>query len=65
MPQKNSQLLVNQPVSKANPSSQKAKNPKFELSYNAKRGIITGVGVVVLVLVVLLIYYPSLFPWNW
>ena len=41
------------------------KAQKAGLSYNAKRGIVTGVLIVGLVLVVLLIYYPSIFPWNW
>jgi uncharacterized membrane protein YvbJ len=50
--------LPNQPVSK------KTKKPKIGLSYNAKRGIVTGVLVAVVVLVILLIYYPSIFPWN-
>jgi uncharacterized membrane protein YvbJ len=40
------------------------KAPKAGLSYNAKRGLLTGILIVVLVLVVLLIYYPNIFPWN-
>jgi uncharacterized membrane protein YvbJ len=56
--QKNSPL----PTTQVNP--QKAAS-KPRLSYNAKRGIVTGVLIVVLVIVILLIYYPSLFPWNW
>ncbi len=35
------------------------------LSYNAKKGIVTGVLIVALVVVILVIYYPSLFPRNW
>jgi uncharacterized membrane protein YvbJ len=41
------------------------KTSRIGLSYNAKRAIITGVLIVGVVLVVLLIYYPSVFPWNW
>ena len=41
------------------------KTSRVGLSYNAKRAIITGVLIVGVVLVVLLIYYPSVFHWNW
>jgi uncharacterized membrane protein YvbJ len=44
---------------------QKVEKPKKQragLSYDAKRGIVTGVAVAVLVLIILVIYYP---PWNW
>jgi uncharacterized membrane protein YvbJ len=54
-----------QPIAPSNLNSKKASTPKAGLSYNAKRGIITGVLIVGLVLVVLLIYYPNIFPWNW
>ncbi len=50
-----------QPVAKANQGFQVDEPPKPRLSYNAKRGIITGLLVIVLVLVVLVIYYPNLF----
>jgi uncharacterized membrane protein YvbJ len=65
MPQKTTPLPIVQPVTQANLNPKKAAAPKPRLSYNAKRGIITGVLLVGLVLVVLLIYYPSIFPWNW
>jgi uncharacterized membrane protein YvbJ len=55
-------MQKNAPVSKLNQQTKKA--PSAGLSYNAKKGIITGVLLVGLVLVVLLIYYPSIFPWN-
>jgi uncharacterized membrane protein YvbJ len=54
-----------QPVAQSNIISKKASAPKAGLSYNAKRGIITGLLIVGLVLVVLLYYYPNIFPWNW
>jgi uncharacterized membrane protein YvbJ len=54
-----------QPVAQANLNPKKAAAPKAGLSYNAKRGIITGLFIIGLVLVVLLIYYPNIFPWNW
>jgi uncharacterized membrane protein YvbJ len=65
MPQKNSPLPVTQSIPQANSPSQKANKPKVGLSYNAKRAIVTSTLIVGLVIVVLLIYYPSIFPWNW
>ena len=56
-------MQKNAPVIQENQIPNKAQ--KAGLSYNAKRGIVTGVLIVGLVLVVLLIYYPSIFPWNW
>ena len=56
-------MQKNAPAIQATKSPKKAQ--KAGLSYNAKRGIITGILIVVIVLVVLLIYYPSIFPWNW
>ena len=55
-------MQKNAPVSMLNQRTKKA--PRAELSYNAKRAIITGAMLVGLVLVVLLIYYPSIFPWK-
>ena len=51
-----------QPSAQPNIISKKASAPKAGLSYNAKRGIVTGLLIFVVVLIVLLIYYP---PWNW
>ena len=65
LPQKNNPLPLVQPVAQANQNTKKAIAPKPRLSYNAKRGIITGLLIVGLILVVLLIFYPSIFPWNW
>lgn len=65
LPQKSSAPLVNQPVAKAEPIPQKMSGPKRGLSYNAKRGIVTGVLITVVVIVILVIYYPQVFPWNW
>ena len=56
-------MQKNAPAIQVNQSPKKVQ--KAGLSYNAKRGIVTGVLIVGLVLVVLLIYYPSIFPWNW
>jgi uncharacterized membrane protein YvbJ len=56
-------MQKNAPVIQATQSPKKTQ--KAGLSYNAKRAIITGTLIVGLVLVVLLIYYPSIFPWNW
>jgi uncharacterized membrane protein YvbJ len=47
----------------SNPSKKSSK-PGFKLSDNAIKGIITAVAIVVLVLVVLVVYYPNLMPWN-
>jgi hypothetical protein len=62
MPQKTSapQIAV-QPVAQPNPNPNEQDSPKPRLSFNAKRGIVTGLLIVVVVLVVLAIYYPSIF----
>ena len=61
LPQKSSVL----PTIQTNQPPINAKKPRGGLSYNAKRGIVTGILVVGLILVVLVIYYPNVFPWNW
>jgi uncharacterized membrane protein YvbJ len=61
LPQKNSPL----PEAQTNPSHQKTHKPKFRLSYNAKKGIVSGVLIAGLIVVVLLLYYPNVLPWNW
>ncbi|MGE5533228.1 MAG: zinc-ribbon domain-containing protein [Bacillota bacterium] len=63
IPKKNS-ILESQSFAQANQPT-KVKKQKAGLSYNAKRGIVTGILLVVLILVVLVIYYPNVFPWNW
>jgi hypothetical protein len=64
LPLKSSAPPVTQPVAMTNLSPQKASAPKRGLSYNAKRGIITGLLIAVIVIVILVIYYPSIFPWG-
>jgi uncharacterized membrane protein YvbJ len=49
------------PIPAITPTPNEYEMPKPRLSYNAKRGIITGLLIVVLVVVVLAIYYPSIF----
>jgi len=41
------------------------KAPKTRISYNVKKAAVTGVLIATLVIVVLLVYYPTIFPWNW
>jgi uncharacterized membrane protein YvbJ len=65
LPQKSSAPQVVQPVAIANPIPQNASAPKARLSYNAKRGIVTGLLVAIVVIVILVIYYPNVLPWNW
>jgi hypothetical protein len=48
-----------------NQNSLKAHSTKPRISFNAIKAIVTGLVIVGLVLVVLLIYYPGVFPWNW
>jgi len=50
-----------QPIAQANPTPSEHDSPKPRLSFNAKRGIVTGLLIIVVVLVVLAIYYPSIF----
>jgi uncharacterized membrane protein YvbJ len=56
----------NQPVLQQSVENQspKTSKPKFKLSFNAVRAIITVVAIIVLVLIVLQIYNPGLLPWN-
>jgi uncharacterized membrane protein YvbJ len=49
------------PLPRVNPTPNAHDTPKPRLSYNAKRGIVTGVLVLIVVVVVLAVYYPSLF----
>ena len=65
MPQKSSLGSGIQPSIATNSIPQKASARKIRLSYNAKKAIITGILIIGLIIVVLLIYYPGLFPWNW
>jgi uncharacterized membrane protein YvbJ len=65
LPQKRSSSEVIQPVAKADPIPQKASAPKARLSYNAKRGIVTGLLIAVIVVIILVIYYPNVFTWKW
>jgi uncharacterized membrane protein YvbJ len=65
MPQKNSQMPETQREPTENQRSVKAPSSKPRISFTAIKAIITGLVIVGLVLVVLLIYYPSVFPWNW
>lgn len=65
LPQKSSPLPIIQPIPQANPSPQKEYVPKARVSSTAKKAVITGILIVGLIIVVLLIYYPSIFPWNW
>jgi uncharacterized membrane protein YvbJ len=66
LPKQNSMESVNQSVlqQSANNQSPKTSKPKFRLSFNAIRVIITVVAVIILVLIVLQINDPSLMPWN-
>ena len=65
LPQKSSPIPVIQTIPQANPRPQRASVPKIRVSNNAKKGVITGILIAGLIIVVLLIYYPSVFPWNW
>lgn len=65
LPQKSSAPPVIQPVAKANSIPQNASAPKARLSYNAKRGIVTGILIAIIVVVILVIYYPNVFTWKW
>jgi uncharacterized membrane protein YvbJ len=46
------------------PSPKKASAPKIRLSLNAVKAIVTVVLIVALVVILLQIYYPGVFPWN-
>jgi uncharacterized membrane protein YvbJ len=61
LPQKSSASPAIQPVAKSNQIPKKTLASKSRLSYNAKRGIVTGILIAVVVLVILVIYYPNIF----
>jgi uncharacterized membrane protein YvbJ len=65
LPQKSSAAEAIQPVARVNLISQKASIPKARLSYDAKRGIVTDLLIVIIGIIVIVIYYPSVFPWKW
>ncbi len=64
IPQKSSPLPVTQATSQTN-AHNKTSSPRKRISNNAKKGIVTGILIAGLIILVLLIYYPSIFPWNW
>lgn len=64
MSQKNSPPLTIQSSVNADPGSKNASAKKARLSFTAIKGIVTAILIVGLVLVVLQIYYPGIFPWN-
>ncbi len=70
LPQKSPTVSTVQPApvqtasSAGSPTPQKMKPARKGLSFNAVKGIITAVIIIVLVLVVLQLYYPNLLPWN-
>jgi uncharacterized membrane protein YvbJ len=65
LPQKSSPLPEGQPINQANPSPKSVNPSKVRVSNTAKKAIITGILIVGLIIIVLLIYYPGVFPWNW
>ena len=65
LPQKSSPPPAIQPVIKVNPGPKRASAQKVRMPDNAMKAVITGISIVGLVVVVLLIYYPGVFPWNW
>jgi uncharacterized membrane protein YvbJ len=64
LPQKSLPFPVTQQMPQINAQPQTS-SPRKRLSNNAKKGIVTGILIAGLIIVVLLIYYPSIFPWNW
>jgi uncharacterized membrane protein YvbJ len=64
LPQKNSQLPSAQYSAKANTSQKSASAPRFRLSFTAVKAIVTVLLLVGIILVVLQLYYPGVFPWN-
>ncbi len=62
LPQKTTAPQIEvKPMARINPNPNVNDSQKPRLSFNAKRGIVTGLLIVVVVLVVLAIYYPSIF----
>jgi uncharacterized membrane protein YvbJ len=55
LPQKSSAPQVVQPVAMENPIPQKGSATKTGLSYNAKRGIVTGILIAIVVIVIILL----------
>ncbi len=63
MPQNGSRLPAGQPAVKATPSP-KASASKVRVSFAAIKATITVLLIVGLILVVVQLYYPGVFPWN-
>jgi len=65
MPKKNSLLPSIEPIVQPHSNPKTVSAPKVRVSHTAIKALITGVLIVGLIIVVLLIYYPGVFPWNW
>jgi uncharacterized membrane protein YvbJ len=64
LPQKSSVSPVIQPSTQTNLSPERVEPKKAKLSFNVVKAVITGVLIVALIVVILQIYYPGIFPWN-
>jgi uncharacterized membrane protein YvbJ len=64
LPQKSSVSPVIQSNTQANPSPERVEPKKGKFSFNVVKAAITGVLIVALIVVILQIYYPGIFPWN-
>jgi uncharacterized membrane protein YvbJ len=65
IPQKKSSPPEIQPQVASTSTLGSVQVPRQRLSFRAKKAIITGIMVAALIIVILLIYYPKVFPWNW
>jgi uncharacterized membrane protein YvbJ len=63
--QKSKSLPVNQTFVEAKPLLKRGSARKVRLSFTAIKAVVTGIFIVGLIIVVLQIYYPGVFPWNW
>jgi uncharacterized membrane protein YvbJ len=65
LPQKGLQPGVAQYIAESNPSPNRDSAPRARVSFTTIKAVVTVLLIVGLVLVVLQIYYPGVFPWNW
>jgi hypothetical protein len=53
-----------QPDVKVNPNPKMSTAPKSRISFRALKAVVTVLLIVGLIIIILQIYYPGVFPWN-
>jgi len=64
MPQGGASQPQTSSVMQEPPNAQRESNQKSKISFNAVKAIFTVVLIVVLAVIILQFYYPTILPWN-